>query len=166
MPNNTQSYNKNIKSKTLVQSMFLPALPSRALTAHKGNFGSVAIIGGDTGMVGAVLLASRAALFCGAGRVYAAFLADKVPSVDICHPEIMLHSAATLTNLTQLNCVVIGSGLGQSKAAVDLLEFCMAQPVALLIDADALNLISQHRHLQEIVKNRQAETVKIGRAHV
>ena len=139
--------------------MFLPALPSRALTAQKGNFGSVAIIGGDTGMVGAVLLASRAALFCGAGRVYAAFLADKVPSVDICHPEIMLHSAATLTNLTQLSCVVIGPGLGQSKAAIDLLTFCIMNEVALLIDADALNLISQHAHLQKIVKNRKAETI-------
>ena len=139
--------------------MFLPALPQRALDAHKGNCGSLAIVGGDTGMVGAVLLASRAALFCGAGRVYAAFLADNAPNVDTCHPEIMLHSAATLTNLTRLNCVVIGTGLGQSKAAIDLLEFCMAQQVALLIDADALNLISQHTHLQITLKKRQAETI-------
>jgi ADP-dependent NAD(P)H-hydrate dehydratase / NAD(P)H-hydrate epimerase len=139
--------------------MFLPALSSRALDAHKGSFGSVAIVGGDTGMVGAVILASRAALFCGAGRVYAAFLADNAPNVDTCHPEIMLHSAATLTNLMRLNCVVIGTGLGQSKAAIALLEFCTAQEVALLIDADALNLISQHTHLQIILKNRQAETI-------
>ena len=156
---NMQSNDNNIRSKALIQSMFLPALPSRLVDAHKGNFGSIAIVGGDTGMVGAVLLASRAALFGGAGRVYAAFLADNAPNVDTCHPEIMLHSAATLTNLTQLNCVVIGPGLGQSKAAIDLLEFCMAQPVALLIDADALNLISQHMYLQEIIKNRQAETI-------
>ena len=139
--------------------MFLPALPPRALDTHKGNFGSVAIIGGDIGMVGAVLLAARAALFCGAGRVYATFLAVNTPTVDSYHPEIMLHSAATLTNLDALNCVVIGTGLGQSKAAIELLEFCMAQPAALLIDADALNLISQHAHLQTILKNRQAETV-------
>ncbi len=139
--------------------MFLLALPQRALDAHKGSFGSVAIVGGDTGMVGAVLLASRAALFCGAGRVYAAFLADNAPNADTCHPEIMLHSAATLTNLTQLNCVVIGTGLGQSKAAIELLTFCMAQQVALLVDADALNLISQHTHLQTILKNRQTETI-------
>ena len=139
--------------------MFLPALPQRALDAHKGNFGSVVVVGGDTGMVGAVLLATRAALFCGAGRVYAAFLDNNAPNVDTCHPEIMLHSAATLTNLTRLNCVVIGTGLGQSKAAIDLLEFCMAQPVALIIDADALNLISQHTHLQVILNNRQAETI-------
>lgn len=148
-----------VAANKLVQSLFLPALPLRALEAHKGNFGSVAIVGGDTGMVGAVLLAARAALFCGAGRVYAAFLADNAPSVDTCHPEIMLHCAATLTNLARLNCVVIGTGLGQSKAAIELLEFCMVQPVALLIDADALNLTSQHTHLQTIVKNRQAETV-------
>ncbi len=148
-----------IAANKLVQSMFLPALPSRALDAHKGNFGSVAIVGGDTGMMGAVLLASRAALFCGAGRVYAAFLANNAPNVDTCHPEIMLHSAATLANLARLNCVVIGTGLGQSKAAIDLLEFCMAQSTPLLIDADALNLISKHAHLAEILKNRQVETI-------
>ena len=139
--------------------MFMPALPPRALDSHKGNFGSVAIVGGDTGMVGAVLLASRAALLCGAGRVYAAFLAADAPSVDTCHPEIMMHSPATLTNLAQLSCVVIGPGLGQSKAAIGLLEFCMAQPVPLLIDADALNLISQHPHLALVLQQRQAQTV-------
>ena len=137
----------------------MPALPPRALDSHKGNFGSVAILGGDTGMVGAVLLASRAALFCGAGRVYAAFLAADAPSVDTCHPEIMMHLAATLTNLAQLSCVVIGPGLGQSKAAIGLLKFCMAQPVPLLIDADALNLISQHPHLALVLRKRQAQTV-------
>ena len=147
------------KSNQLVKKLFLASLPPRALDSHKGNFGSVAIVGGDTGMVGAVLLTARAALFCGAGRVYAAFLADDAPSVDSNHPEIMLHSAATLTNLAQLNCVVIGPGLGQSKAAIDLLEFCMAQSTALLMDADALNLISQHAHLALILQQRQAPTV-------
>lgn len=146
-------------SNVLVQSMFLPALLSRAIDAHKGNFGSVAIVGGDTGMVGAVMLASRAALLCGAGRVYAAFLAENPPSVDTCHPEIMSHSAVTLTNLAKLNCVVIGTGLGQSKTAIELLEFCMVQEVALLIDADALNLVSQHSHLQKLLKNRQTQTI-------
>ena len=146
-------------SNALVQSMFKPALPARALNAHKGNFGSVAIVGGDTGMVGAVLLAARAASLCGAGKVHAVFLADDAPTVDLCHLEIMLHSAATLTNLAQMSCVVIGTGLGQSKVAINLLEFCIAQQVALLIDADALNLISQHVHLQTLLKNRSAETV-------
>ena len=150
---------KLAKKNVLVQSMFEPALSLRAPDAHKGDFGSVAIVGGDNGMVGAVLLAARAALFCGAGRVYAAFLADNALSVDPCHPEIMMKSAATLPNLAQLSCLVIGPGLGQSKAAITLLEFCMAQQAPLLIDADGLNLISQHPHLMALLQHRQAPTV-------
>lgn len=137
----------------------LATLPPRALDSHKGTFGSVAIVGGDTGMVGAVLLAARAALFCGAGRVYAIFLASDAPSVDSCHPEIMIRSVATLSRLTQLNSIIVGPGLGQSEAAVNILEFCMAQAVPLLIDADALNLISQHSYLALILQQRQAQTV-------
>ena len=143
----------------LVQSMFSPALPPRAVDAHKGSNGSVAVIGGDTGMVGAVLLASRAALLSGAGRVYAATLSAEAPAVDVCHPEIMMHSASTIANLSQLNCIVVGPGLGTSSAAMNLLEFCIAQNVALLLDADALNLTALHEHLFALIKNRQAETI-------
>lgn len=139
--------------------MFQPALPPRKNDAHKGSFGSVAVIGGDTGMVGAVLLAARAALLSGAGRVYAAILSNEAPSVDVCHPEIMLRPPAALTQLSQLNCVVIGPGLGQSNAAVELLEFWLAQNVSMLLDADALNLIATHSHLSAIIKKRRAETV-------
>ncbi|MGZ8261451.1 MAG: NAD(P)H-hydrate dehydratase, partial [Methylotenera sp.] len=139
--------------------MFQPALPPRKNDAHKGSFGSVAIIGGDTGMVGAVLLAARAALLSGAGRVYAAILSSEAPSVDVYHPEIMLRPPASLTQLSQLNCVVIGPGLGQSNAAIKLLEFWSAQNVPMLLDADALNLIAKHSHLGAIIKNRRAETV-------
>jgi ADP-dependent NAD(P)H-hydrate dehydratase / NAD(P)H-hydrate epimerase len=143
----------------LEQSMFQNALPPRSSDAHKGTFGSVAIIGGDTGMVGAVLLAARAALHSGAGRVYAAMLCDNAPSADILQPEIMLRSPAAITQLPQLNCVVIGTGLGQSSAALELLEYWLAQNIPLLLDADALNLIASHLHLAEIVICRNAATV-------
>ncbi|MEQ1599290.1 MAG: NAD(P)H-hydrate dehydratase [Methylotenera sp.] len=146
-------------SHQLVQSMLQRTLPPRKIDAHKGSFGSVAIIGGDTGMVGAVLLAARAALHCGAGRVYAAMLCKNAPSVDILQPEIMLRSLADITQLPQLNCVVIGTGLGQTNAAIELLEFWLSQNVPLLLDADALNLIASHLHLASLVISRSAETV-------
>lgn len=139
--------------------MLLSMLPPRSTDAHKGTFGSVALVGGDTGMVGAVLLASRAALFCGAGRVCAFFLASDAPQLDVCHPEIMIHSASTLNEFKQLSCIVIGPGLGQTKAAIALIERCMAEKTLLLIDADALNLLSQHPHLVAILQQRQAETI-------
>ncbi len=147
------------ESHLIVQSMLQNVLPSRNSDAHKGTFGSVAIIGGDTGMVGAVLLAARAAQLSGAGRIYAAMLCSDAPKVDVSHPEIMLRSPAAITQLSQLNCVVIGTGLGQSNAAIELIEFWLAQNVALLLDADALNLIASHLHLASLVISRTAETV-------
>jgi ADP-dependent NAD(P)H-hydrate dehydratase / NAD(P)H-hydrate epimerase len=143
----------------LEQSMFQNALPPRSSDAHKGTFGSVAIIGGDTGMVGAVLLAARASLYCGAGRVYAAMLCKDAPSVDMLQPEIMLRSPAVISQLAQLNCVVIGTGLGLTNAALELLEFWLEQNVPLLLDADALNLIASHLHLASLIISRNAETV-------
>jgi hydroxyethylthiazole kinase-like uncharacterized protein yjeF len=139
--------------------MFLKALPPRKNEAHKGTFGSVAIVGGDASMVGAVLLSARAALFGGAGRVYAACLSADAPSVDVLHPEIMFRSPADLAKLTQLDSVVIGPGLGQSQVAVELLEFWLSQNLVMLIDADALNLIAKHPYLAAICKNRRPETV-------
>ena len=143
----------------LVQSLFQGAMPVRNSNAHKGTFGSVAIIGGATGMVGAVLLAARAALHSGAGRVYTAMLCENAPSVDIFQPEIMLRSPLAISQLSQLDCVVIGTGSGQSNAAVELLEYWLAQNIPLLIDADALNLIASHLHLSSVVISRNAETV-------
>jgi ADP-dependent NAD(P)H-hydrate dehydratase / NAD(P)H-hydrate epimerase len=143
----------------LLQQNLLQTLPARNSNAHKGTFGSVAIIGGDTGMVGAVLLAARAALHCGAGRVYAAMLCKDAPSVDILQPEIMLRSPQAIRQLSRLDCVVIGTGSGQSNAALELLEYWLAQNIPLLLDADALNLIASHLHLASIVISRNAETV-------
>jgi ADP-dependent NAD(P)H-hydrate dehydratase / NAD(P)H-hydrate epimerase len=147
-------------SKNLLEaSSFQSTLPLRKADAHKGTFGSVAIIGGDAGMVGSVLLAARAAIHSGAGRVYAAMLCRNAPSVDSLQPEIMLRAPGEIPKLPQLNCVVIGTGLGQTNAALALLEFWLAQSVPLLLDADALNLIASHLHLAALVVSRNAETV-------
>ena len=150
---------KPIEKNLLVESMFQPALQPRKTDAHKGCFGSVAIIGGDKGMVGAVLLAARAALHSGAGRIYAAMLYKNAQTVDVFQPEIMLRQPLEIAKLPQLNCIVIGPGLGQSKVAIALLEFWLGQNIPLLLDADALNLISSHRHLASMVISRKAETV-------
>lgn len=143
----------------LARSMFQGLLSRKDANAHKGTFGSVAIIGGDAGMVGAALLAARAALFTGAGRVYAAILSHEAPSVDLRFPEIMLRNPSEITELQQLNVVVIGPGLGQTDVAVNLLKFWLQQEIPILLDADALNLISIHAHLFEMAQNRKAETV-------
>ncbi|NBQ85701.1 MAG: NAD(P)H-hydrate dehydratase, partial [Methylophilaceae bacterium] len=134
-------------------------LPQRQVNAHKGTHGSVAMIGGADGMVGAALLAARAALLLGAGRTYAALLAKDAPSVDLLYPEIMMRSTQNLDALQQLNCVLIGPGLGISNQAKTLLKNWLNKNTALVLDADALNLIAQNGDLAASVKNRHAPTV-------
>lgn len=133
-------------------------LPKRLPESHKGTFGNVGIIGGDTGMVGASLLAARAALYSGAGRIYVSFLADDAPSVDSMHPEIMCRSIKTLSSIS-LDTLVIGPGLGNSNSALQLLSQWLQNKLPLFLDADALNLIAQHQALQQDVKSRNAITV-------
>ena len=70
--------------------------PKRPRDSHKGMFGTVAVIGGANGMIGAPLLAARAALKLGAGCVHAGLLAENAPGVDLLQPELMLHSATDL----------------------------------------------------------------------
>ncbi len=153
-----------VKAPQLIQaSMLHHLLPARPRDAHKGSCGSVAVIGGDDSMVGAALLAARAALFSGAGRVYAALLSKHAPAVDMLHPEIMLRAPTDLSDLKQLDCVAIGPGLGQSLVAIELLIWWLTQPrgqgMPLVLDADALNLIAEHAHLAQLLKQRRGVTV-------
>jgi len=134
-------------------------LPQRQANAHKGQHGSVAIIGGSDGMVGAALLAARAALLLGSGRTYVNLLAKDAPSIDLLHPEIMMRSTHHLEDLKQLDCVIIGPGLGLLSSAKDLLKNWLKKDIPLVLDADALNLISAHTSLVDAVKERTAPTV-------
>jgi hydroxyethylthiazole kinase-like uncharacterized protein yjeF len=132
----------------------------RKSTAHKGSHGSIAIIGGQDGMLGALLLASRSALLSGSGRVYACCLANNRMMVDQQYPEIMYRTFDTFKGLVgDMQALVIGPGLGQSKLAIEYLAFCLAQTIPLLIDADALNLIAGHTQLSALLTHREASTV-------
>jgi hydroxyethylthiazole kinase-like uncharacterized protein yjeF len=135
------------------------ALPPRALNSHKGTFGSVAIVGGAPGMVGAAFLAGRAALKLGAGRVYVGLLDERAPAVDAVQPELMLRNAAAALELDHLTALALGPGLGQSPQARAMLQQALASALPLVVDADALNLIAVDPELQSMVPARCAPTV-------
>jgi len=135
----------------------LPA--PRCANSHKGSFGNVAILGGSTGMAGAALLAGRAALHLGAGRVYAGLLAENAPPVDFSQPELMLRPPSELFAVKPLNCLIAGPGLGQSVQARSWLGMALDSDCALVLDADALNLIAQHPDLTENLSQRKAATI-------
>jgi hydroxyethylthiazole kinase-like uncharacterized protein yjeF len=118
------------------------ALPPRARNSHKGSFGSVGIIGGAHGMTGAALLAGRAALKLGAGRVYIGLIDPHAPAVDLLQPELMLCTADELLKLEHLTCLAVGPGLGNSPDAAFYLQRALQAQMPLVLDADALNLIA------------------------
>ena len=135
------------------------ALKPRPRNSHKGMLGSVGILGGADSMCGAALLAGRAALKLGAGRVYVALLTDTAPAVDMMQPELMLCAPEKLFQLDHLSCIAIGPGLGQSPMAAQWLKQALETELPLVLDADALNLLATHNELQTLVKNRQGGTI-------
>jgi hydroxyethylthiazole kinase-like uncharacterized protein yjeF len=133
-------------------------LPARPADCHKGDFGAVGVLGGAPGMAGAAVLAGRAALACGAGRVYLGMLDARV-ALDPATPELMIASPDRLLTLPRPACLVAGPGLGHAAAARDWLLAVLSLDHALLLDADALNLLAGDGGLMEGVRARSAPTV-------
>lgn len=133
-------------------------LKPRPRNSHKGMLGSVGVLGGAGSMTGAALLSGRAALLLGAGRVYLGMLDENPPSVDFFQPELMLRGPDALLDM-ELDCLVIGPGLGQSARALGYLERALQSDHKLVIDADALNLLGSHSELQYLLKTRKAASI-------
>jgi len=138
-------------------------LRPRARASHKGDFGTVAIIGGNRGMVGAALLAGRAALHAGAGKVFVGLLAPDAITVDLLHPELMLRA---VDDALAADVIVIGPGAGRSPSATSASMFerttlpaalALARP--LVADADALNVLALNEALQRTLAARRAPTI-------
>jgi hydroxyethylthiazole kinase-like uncharacterized protein yjeF len=133
-------------------------LPVRRRNAHKGTFGTLAIIGGANGMTGAPLLAGRAALYAGAGKIMLGLIGDAPFPADVTHPELMLRNADELLR-GDPTAIVVGPGLGQSRHAADVLARTLPRAVPLVLDADALNLLALEPALGARVASRKAPSL-------
>ncbi len=137
-------------------ALFAHCLRARRHDSHKGSFGDVAILGGAPGMTGAPILGARAALHCGAGRVFIGFIGPGL-TADSNQPELMCRDARSLDFSHGI--VVAGPGMGDSREAQDQLARVLGTATPLLLDADALNLISLEAGLAERLSLRRAQTV-------
>lgn len=132
--------------------------PMRSHSSHKGNYGDVAVIGGEglstrgMGMTGAAILAARAALHSGAGRVLVALLDSSAGlGLDGQQPELMFRHTTAL-HLEELT-VVCGCGGGEAVRAV--LPEILATAPRLVLDADALNALATDPALQRALQGRR-----------
>jgi hydroxyethylthiazole kinase-like uncharacterized protein yjeF len=135
----------------------LPLL--RPQNFHKGLAGSVAIVGGAAGMLGAALLAGRAAVRLGAGKVFVGLLDEDAPSVDWLQPELMLRKPEALVADPGVDAYAVGPGLGQDARAQRVLAAAVRAEKPLVLDADALNLLAGYSVLQHAVMSRKAPTL-------
>jgi ADP-dependent NAD(P)H-hydrate dehydratase / NAD(P)H-hydrate epimerase len=129
---------------------------ARRRDSHKGTYGNVVVVGGGRGMVGAALLAGRAALRLGAGRVYVDAIGAPEFRVDPACPELMFRP---LQELADLQAIVVGCGLGADADARVALDSVLGRDAALVADADALTLLAADADLQRRATERRAPLV-------
>ncbi|RYX97448.1 MAG: NAD(P)H-hydrate dehydratase [Comamonadaceae bacterium] len=122
--------------------------------SHKGSFGDVAVIGGETregsSMAGAALLAARAALHAGAGRVMVSLLGTPPIGLDMSQPELMFRATEALDLQKQ----VAVCGCGGGDAVAQILPDVFSTAWAAVFDADALNAIANDSTLAPLLAAR------------
>lgn len=137
----------------------LKSLPKRPEHSHKGTFGRLLVIGGSYGMSGAAYLCAKAAYRSGVGLVDIFTPEENRVILQTLIPEAVLSvydksaKDRIYSSLERADAVVIGVGLGQSETASDILSTVLkTTKVPVVIDADALNLISKSNSLFELMR--------------
>lgn len=121
-------------------------LPRRRFESHKNQFGRIGIVGGSKGFTGAALLCSAGALRAGAGLVELFVPEEIYPIIAAAaRPEVMVKPIVSYAALAQepVDVWAIGPGLGQAHAA-DVLDLIAGAEQPMVVDADALNILSHH----------------------
>jgi len=139
----------------ILKSDILPLYKPRNKWSHKGTYGHSLIIGGSFGKIGAVTLATKAALKIGSGLVTTYLPKCGYNILQISIPEAMVEvddeQILTYYNFkTNPTVIGIGPGMGTSeKTAIGFDKFIKENERPLVIDADAINLLAQNKSLLE-----------------
>ncbi len=128
--------------------------------AHKGKMGNALIIAGSYGMGGASVLATKACLRAGAGKVTAHTPKSNYLTMQISVPEAVIQFDREETIFSEavdtedFNAVGIGPGLGTSEqTAIAIIAQLRRTQCPLVVDADAINILANHRAwLQQLPK--------------
>ncbi|MBQ4253602.1 MAG: NAD(P)H-hydrate dehydratase [Erysipelotrichaceae bacterium] len=138
-------------------------LPHRLAHSHKGTYGKVLLIAGSPMMTGAAALCARATLKSGAGlltvmsypEVLTVITSTLFEAKTISYDETSVHKVLEKTDLKEYDLIVIGPGLGRSKAAETLLYAVLKSERDVLVDADGLYFLKDNLDLLK----RKATTI-------
>lgn len=139
--------------KNEVLPMYIP----RTKYSHKGTYGHALLVGGSYGTIGAVKLASEAALKAGAGKVTALLPECGYPVLQTALPEAMVQTSGAryiseIHATATTNVVGLGMGMGMDEQTViAFADFLKDNTKALVIDADGLNILAANKKLLKLL---------------
>ena len=149
------NYFENIDVRSHYTEMvdILKILKRRKKFSHKGTYGHSLLVGGSSGKMGAILMATKAAVKSGSGLVTSLIPKCGYQILQTAVPEAMVliegnNNLESLHHNINPSAIGIGPGLGMVVGTTELLKrFFNGNDTPLVIDADALNLMSSHRDL-------------------
>lgn len=129
-------------NEEIIAAMYKP----RKAFSHKGTFGHVLLIAGNTGKMGAAVMCAKACLRSGVGLLTCAVPQQEFAVLQITAAEAMVTDRNEALDVSKYNAICIGPGLGTTDDIAALVQNAMQQyKHPMLIDADALNIISKHK---------------------
>lgn len=152
------------------------ALPPRRRNIHKGDCGHLLIVAGSFGMAGAAVMCAKAALRSGVGLLTIACVKSIVPILQTLVPQAMCvpldedEGAISISALPKLqgalkgkDAVVVGPGLTR-RVPPQIIQAVLESGVTAVIDADALNILSENHELLALLNKKHIITPHPGEA--
>lgn len=157
--------NTKTEASVIGKHEVLPMYKPRDPFSHKGHFGHSLVIGGSYGKIGAVILASRAALSAGSGLVSAYIPKCGYTALQAAFPEAMVITDANENCIShikfEIKPSVIGFGIGvgtDSKTIIAFETFLKTNTTPLVIDADGINILSKNKSLLKLLPEQTVLT--------
>lgn len=126
-------------------------VPERPRAGHKGTFGHALLVAGSTGKTGAAVLAACACARSGVGLITVCLPLDMQAVMNVALPEAMtiddpFEKRSSLDGQAHFSAIGVGPGIGTSDGSVVMLKRLVQEaPAPLVLDADALNILSENR---------------------
>ena len=158
---------------TIDKDLLSPRLLGRANDSHKGDYGHLLIVAGCERMPGAAVLAMGAALKSGCGLVTLHSTARALQACANNFPSAMLSedpgrqfSAMPIADISRYSAIAVGPGLGKEpvtvRALLDLLCSVCELAIPTVLDADALNILSEMPDWQDLIPRGSVLTPHLG----
>ena len=153
----------------LGEEVIRPIIKPRKRFAHKGSFGHGLLIAGSYGMAGASILSAKACLRSGIGLLTVHTPIHNHDILQISVPEAIVQTDiheryfAQPTDLSRYKAIAIGPGLGQEEdTALAMMEQIQGSNLPIILDADAINILSTHRNWLSRLPKRCILTPHLG----